>query len=119
LLRQDTVLKRIIQLDNTQEKILYNFSKNIGDTALLTSFGFGASSLTYTLLSKDSVLINDGFYHKRYKFYPNPNDYVTVIEGIGSTAGLFSPWVPFEEGYLLKCSFKKIQISQQFIVMEV
>lgn len=101
LVRQDTVLKRIIQLINNQEKILYNFNKNIGDTALLTAFG--GTPLIYTLQSKDSLLSNDGLYHKRYKFYPNGFGFVTVIEGIGSTDGLLSPWVPFETGYLLEC----------------
>ena len=84
-LRQDTLLKRVIILLGNQERILYNFDKNVGDTATLyCEFGGGT---TYTLASKDSVLINDGFYHKRFSFGG-----IKVIEGVGSQNGLLFPY---------------------------
>ena len=99
LIREDTVLKRVIILDNNQEKILYNFNKNVGDTAMLTDELW--SPQTYTLQLKDSVLINDSLYHKRYRYACsgcNATGFnVTVIEGVGSTFGLLSPWIPFRK----------------------
>ena len=102
LIRQDTVRKLIIQyVSNNNEQILYNFNKNVGDTAM-----FGGTNVgTYTLQTKDSVLLNDTIYYRRYKFQGPPpmTGTVTVIEGIGSTYGLLSPWVGFEAGYTLEC----------------
>lgn len=86
LLRQDTILKRIIILYNNQEKILYNFNKNIGDTAQLFCV---TGVITKTLTSKDSVLLNDGIYHKRFNFGgTGPGN---IIEGVGSKFGLLFP----------------------------
>jgi len=107
LLRQDTLLKRVIILQGNQENILYNFNKNVGDTALL-------SGTIYTLQSKDSILINDSLYHKRFQFQTNGLWAVTVIEGVGSTAGLLTPIPLSEIGYLLEC-FVRIHPSSKTI----
>lgn len=101
LIRQDTILKRVIILFNNQEKILYNFNKNVGDTANLFCFITGVS--TYTLSYKDSVLINDGFYHKRFNFSGGsvPGD---IIEGVGSQRSLFLPYcIGVETMTMLQC----------------
>ena len=88
LLRQDTLQRRVILLTNNQEKILYNFDKNVGDTAQL--FCLYSGTQTFTLNVKDSVLLNDGFYHKRFNFGGSgPGN---IIEGVGGTGGLLSPW---------------------------
>ncbi len=86
LLRQDTILKRVIILVNNQEKILYNFDKNVGDTAQLFCV---SGVITATLTYKDSVLLNDGIFHKRYNFGgAGPGK---IIEGVGSNTGLLFP----------------------------
>ncbi len=86
LLRQDTILKRVIILVNNQEKILYNFDKNVGDTAQLFCV---TGVITATLTYKDSVLLNDGIYHKRFNFGGNGPG--KIIEGVGSTFALLFP----------------------------
>lgn len=86
LLRQDTILKRVIILVNNQEKILYNFDKNIGDTAQLFCV---TGVITATLTYKDSVLLSDGIYHKRFNFGGNGPG--KIIEGVGSSFGLLFP----------------------------
>jgi hypothetical protein len=103
ILRQDSIKKIVVMLMNNQEKILYNFNKNAGDTALLFN-GNSNSMVTYTVQTKDSLLLSDGFYHKRFVFI---NAGVTVIEGVGSNWGLITPWSPFEIANQIKCLIQK------------
>ena len=101
-LRQDTILKRVIILSGSQEKIIYNFNKIVGDTANLFFYG---SVSTYTLQHKDSVLLNDGLYHKRYNFLSNSAG--GVIEGVGSSYGLLTPYgLGYGTGDNLDCMAK-------------
>ena len=89
--REDTILKRVIVLDNSyQEKILYNFNKNIGDTANLFN---GTTVKTYSLTAKDSILLNDGLYHKRFMYDNGTGGTFQVITGVGGVYGLFTPYV--------------------------
>lgn len=97
LLRQDTVLKRVTAILFNQENILYNFNKSVGDTALL--LGAAWTPQTFTLQAKDSVLLNDGFYHKRFTY----NNMPPVIEGVGSISGLLWPMDSFESFTTLNC----------------
>lgn len=91
-LRQDTVLRKVIILDNTfQEKILFNFKKNVGDTALLYDV-VTSSSATYTVGTKDSLLLSDGLYHRRF-IYNGGCCGGTVIEGVGGYYSLLSPYI--------------------------
>ena len=95
-IRQDTILKRVVVLDNSlNEKILYNFNKSIGDTAQTFSYG---GVTTYTIMSIDSILLNDAKYHKRYNGL--------FIEGVGSIHGLLTPYVGFDGGNYLNCMAK-------------
>jgi hypothetical protein len=98
LIREDTVLKIVTVLDNGQEKIIYNFNKNVGDT--VTLFGLNQVVATTTVLVKDSILCSDGFYHKRFMF---ANSSITHIEGIGSTDGLIPSLAAFEFNQQLNC----------------
>lgn len=71
----------ILSSTDDKEYLLYDFTKQIGDTILHNPQGWFKS----VILDIDSVLI-DGVYRKRYKvdnhwYYQNP-DY--IIEGIGS-----------------------------------
>jgi hypothetical protein len=97
LIRQDTVLKRVTAIIFNQENILYNFNKSVGDTALL--LGAGWMPQTYTLQTRDSVLLNDGFYHKRFLY----NNMPPVIEGVGSINGMLWPMDSFESFTTLNC----------------
>jgi len=82
LLRQDTALRIVTTVMNNQEYILYNFNKSVGDTATLLNDN--GTAQTFTLVTKDSILINDGFYHKRFVF----NGISPIIEGVGGINGL-------------------------------
>ena len=103
--RQDTLLKIVIILDANQEKILYNFNKNVGDTAKLF---IGFAVRTMTLQSKDSILLNDGIYHKRFNFSDGSGYYGgDEIEGVGSLTGLVTPcFVGYENADYLVCMAK-------------
>ena len=88
-IRQDTLLKIVVILDANQEKILYNFNKNVGDTANLFIAGTIRSMILQT---KDSLLLNDGIYHKRFNFSDGFGNYGgDVIEGVGALTGLVTP----------------------------
>ncbi len=107
-LRQDTILKRVIILSSSQEYILYNFNKTVGDTAKLFSAG---TVSTFTLTYKDSVLLNDGNYHKRYNF--GGTGAGNTIEGVGSTLGLVTPYqVGYGNGHQLICMAKIVPSIQ-------
>lgn len=104
-LRQDTLLKKVIVLDNTfQEKILYNFNKNLGDTTELYDRRINSTSV-YTVTLKDSLLLNDGLYHKRLGFWGGSGP--EVIEGVGGKFGFLTPYfMGFGTGANLICSGK-------------
>ncbi|WP_317900215.1 T9SS type A sorting domain-containing protein [Aurantibacillus circumpalustris] len=97
VIREDTLLKIVYSVANNQEYILYNFNKVVGDTAALLSNN--STVQTHTLISKDSVLINDGFYHKRFTF----DNSQPIIEGVGSLGGLLAPFDGFEAFSTLNC----------------
>jgi hypothetical protein len=102
LLREDTLLKRVMILVPPNEYILYNFNKNTGDTALLYSnYNMMNTLLTFTVTSKDSILLADG-YHRRSVL--NAGNSYTVIEGVGGLSGITTPYgVTFEIFYTLMC----------------
>lgn len=87
-LREDTANKKIyFKCTNSPDTLIYDFSKQVGDTLNLiaTSFNYPNSSpYTYTcsITSIDSVLVGSN-YHKRFNIGG-----ISMIEGIGSTAGL-------------------------------
>ena len=91
VIRQDTLNKKIyvIPTDSTSEKLLYDFSLQVGDTVL--SFLNGNCPTTVTISNIDSILIN-GNYHKRF-YLQNACSGIQIyfIEGIGSNFGLLYP----------------------------
>lgn len=103
LVREDTILKRVIILTSSGEQILYNFNKSPGDTALLYK-AYQPPSVTgiYTLQSRDSVLLSDG-YHRRFLYYNKPPD----IEGVGNSRGLLTPFTIFEVYISMTCMSDK------------
>jgi hypothetical protein len=88
--RQDTTLKQIyfIYPSFSQEQLLYDFSLNVGDTL--------SNCVVSTI---DSILIGTN-YRKQFHFMGSQ---YSMIEGIGSTAGLLEPFIPFESGGTLTC----------------
>lgn len=92
-IRQDTLLKKVYVLDNSfVERKLYDFNKNVGDTlTVFTPWGLsGNISFILTVSSIDSVMCNDGLYHRRH-FYGFMGGY--AIEGVGGRHGLLTPYL--------------------------
>jgi hypothetical protein len=89
-IRQDTLLKKVYSIDNSGvECLLYNFSASVGDTMSCNFFD--------PVTSIDSVLIGNN-YRKRFNL-----SCISVIEGIGSTSGIFELFCPFETIGTLIC----------------
>lgn len=85
--------------DSIKEKLLYDFSLNIGDTTYVTPVEpdwmliTGKDSFKVTVSSIDSILINNE-YRQRFKIVDSyGDDFLNEhwIEGVGSTTGLFTP----------------------------
>ncbi|MEO8759877.1 MAG: T9SS type A sorting domain-containing protein [Bacteroidia bacterium] len=102
MIRQDVANKKVFGVPayQTTEGTIYDFNLNINDTATLTKidgncYGFKTS---FKVLGKDSILI-DGNYRQTlivqniYTTYPD-----TLIQGIGSYAGPFSPGENYQCG---------------------
>lgn len=95
-IRQDTLNKKIyiVLTDSTTERILYDFSLQVGDTVnsvlhdlASDCLGFGVETISLI----DSVLIN-GNYHKVFYIQGSCADMsLSYIEGIGSSYGLIFP----------------------------
>jgi len=103
-IRQDTIQKKVFSFSNlSSDTLLYDFNLSIGDT-LSPSLINDTSSFKNFVSSIDSILIGNS-YRKRFwistSFAPN---YAALIEGIGSTLGLFNQLIPpFEWGCGLSC----------------
>ena len=94
-LREDDKKVYLIYKNQTEELLLYDFTKEVGDSVtVVTDLGFSGfpTFTTAKIESIDSVLLIDGNYRKRY-FFPastyHPDEY--WVEGIGSSIGLLSP----------------------------
>jgi len=90
--RQDVALKKVYFDFGSagSESLLYDFNLTVGDTM----FGSGQWVNDCAVISSvDSILIN-GSYRKQLILSTMPP--YSVIEGIGSTSGLFEPLCPFE-----------------------
>ncbi|MBU1720132.1 MAG: T9SS type A sorting domain-containing protein [Bacteroidetes bacterium] len=87
-IRQDTAQRKVfwVEPSSTTEQLLYDFNWRVGDTisGVLESYD-GWPDIVQSI---DSVLIDDGF-RKRWTINSNYN--ISIIEGIGSTYGLFEP----------------------------
>jgi hypothetical protein len=109
--REDSINKKIyfVEPTSSSDTLLYSFNLNIGDT--LPNTYMNASAPRRNWVSKiDSVLVG-GFYHKRFSISWGDTtaasvnvNYVSIIEGVGSTFGLFGKLAPpFESGSTLLC----------------
>jgi hypothetical protein len=95
-IRQDTLNKKIyiVLADSTTERILYDFSLQVGDTInsvlhdLANNIGNCGVETIYHI---DSILVN-GNYHKIFYIQGGCGDMsLSFIEGIGSSYGLIFP----------------------------
>lgn len=105
-LRQDTVLRQVyfILANETSECLLYDFNLSVGDTFISGCSWPGDCA---EVISIDSVFAGNN-YRKRFNLNTNPP--YSLIEGIGSTSGLFEPLCPFEYYGELQCFFQDGQI---------
>ena len=89
----------------TAEQLLYDFNLNVGDT-LPYSYNNSSYFLGQNYVSQiDSILLGS-VYHKRFQIssYAGYPDYVSIIEGVGSTFGLLEMFIdPFEWSDNLTC----------------
>jgi len=119
-IREDTIKRiYIIDYNNNQEYFLYDFNLGVNDTIsnpYAYCFHGIYDNYTEVITSIDSVLI-DNVYHKAYNI-TSTNwmgvvvDYVQLIEGIGSTFGLFADNSPnWSEKYdFLNCVYVNNQV---------
>lgn len=88
-LRQDSVQNKvtIVLPNSTSDTLLFDYDLNVGDT--LTGYiAYLFNENPMTVVSLDSVLINEN-YHTKWNFTPTPdNEAPYIIEGIGSSFGL-------------------------------
>ncbi len=119
-IRQDSIAKKIYGFISTGygnggDTLLYNFNLNLNDT-LVASYCNNTSYKNY-VSSIDTVLVGTT-YRKRFNLSTMTGtlvsniNYVSLIEGIGGTFGLFGKLVPpFEGGTVLNC-FSQNTVTQ-------
>ncbi len=98
-MRNDTINKKVYFVcPACSEKILYDFSLNVGDTMHVNAF-WDTSIYPYSVIigSIDSILIGNNF-HKQYNYGAD-----VFIEGVGSLYGLIEGPPGFEVGLQLAC----------------
>ncbi|HEX7413365.1 MAG TPA: hypothetical protein VF411_04905, partial [Bacteroidia bacterium] len=107
-IRQDTIHKKVYYRNYSStsvDTLLYDFNLNVGDT-LPKSYINNYLIVSNFVSSIDSILIGTSYrkqYHISVRGGGNSN-YVSLIEGIGSTFGLTYPlYPPLENGYNLNC----------------
>jgi hypothetical protein len=111
-IREDVAQKKVYIYTffstDTTEKLLYDFNLNTGDTLK----GYLAMGTGNIVTSVDSILIGSD-YRKRWnmKFGTPTTNVYQIIEGIGSTVGLLTPYTDFESASNLDCF---VQQSQTF-----
>lgn len=101
--RDDTSAKKVYVMipDSTTEYLLFDFTMNVGDTVHQVFNMYTCP--TVTVLSIDSILIGNS-YRKRLNLNPAfCGQAASLIEGIGSTHGLFEQLTNFESGGQLTC----------------
>jgi hypothetical protein len=99
--RQDTAQRKVFVPSNNGDTLLYDFSLNVGDTLPQTD-NYCTGGLVKAI---DSVLVGNQ-YHKRFllELFADPIGPHVLIEGVGSSFGLYNPMCPpFESASYLNC----------------
>jgi len=103
--REDTINKKVffIPENNSYDTLLYDFNLSIGDTLPTSIINDSINYMNHVSLI-DSIIVGNKYY-KRYGLSSGSNlNYVYLIQGIGSTFGLFGYlYPPFESGTTLLC----------------
>ena len=107
--REDVVGKKVyfVLPGQTTDTLLYDFGLSAGDT-LPQSYISDTTTCLNVVSSIDSVLVGS-VYHKRFNIsnlldMPSDSNYVSLIEGVGSTTGLLYPLMgQFERRGELNC----------------
>jgi hypothetical protein len=93
-----------LESNTLEEKLIYDFNRNIGDTIRLYGNDF-------VILQIDSIKICEQ-YHKRFLLAGFPEEY--LVEGIGFSTGLFYRGIPSSgESYsILKCYWDRSRVCE-------
>ena len=100
-IRQDTAAKKVYLYNPGGDTLLYDFNLNIGDT-IKTYVGYSGGIYPAYVTSIDSVLMGT-HYNKRFNLGGQGVGGCSLIEGVGSTHGLFEPLSIFEINWGLIC----------------
>lgn len=129
LYRQDTINKKVyvirVYLNETEEKLLYDFNENIGEIVSLPGLAYFeyVDDTTFTLEQINEVSMYDGTIRNKFKFRSvNHTEIIHfVIEGIGSDQNPFGSQITYlyPENYgsvmlFLKC----FTLDEQLIFVE-
>ena len=100
--REDT--NKRVYIFTSQEDLLYDFNLNTGDT-LPNGFNYQLSQGDTVIISSIDSVFDGTNYRKRFNLSTTTlQNYTSIIEGIGSTYGLFTLLnPPFESGGILRC----------------
>ncbi len=102
MIREDSLKHVYLKLFGN-EKLIYDFNLQINDTLNDTAYWHPLDPGTYVSLI-DSVFLGTAYAKRYHLSVGNNNDYVSLIEGIGSTFGLLElVGVPFERFSTLNC----------------
>jgi hypothetical protein len=104
VLFDDTINRKVYLNFGTKDTLLYDFTLNVGDTIKETYNVESSSSVI--ICSIDSILLNNKYF-KRYNLC---DGFISIIEGIGSNAGLEAELNPWEYGERLDCFYKNDSI---------
>lgn len=114
---QDTLQQKLWLYDSIQnvEKLLYDFSQNVGDTAKHV-YWFSPSQCAI-VSGTSSVVLQDGLNHKVITYtVSNVMSFAvsSAIEGVGYSAGFFDPWYSVQNPFYkaLNCYGKMIGTMQ-------
>ena len=106
-IRQDSINRQVFTFSFNKDTLLYDYNLKLHDTLNpFMAFNWGINVVT----SIDSVLINNSF-RKRYWISNEVSSgqwdsaYVALIEGVGSTFGLFAPFEPPSENWSYLLNF--------------
>jgi hypothetical protein len=80
--------------ENNQEYLLYDFNLSLGD-----SIKFSPCLDLYSIVTEtDSILLNDGLYHRKLSLFDRDGGNHSWVEGVGDLTGLLGSYVCVFEG---------------------
>lgn len=104
-IRQDISLKKIYyyNYNPSSESLLYDFNLSVGDTIPHTWYGNSDTASLVTVQSIDSIIINGQNRNKFILHNQSFSSQIELIEGVGNTFGILSPFIPCICGVDLVC----------------